>query len=202
MRLTAGSQIGIEVLPQMLAEFSRRHPRIELELSISSRTEDLLHRDADIAIRLSRPTQKTLIARRVGKARIGLCAHRSYIEAYGMPRSLNDLAHHRLIGFDRDIHQLRSFGGVAAKLRRQDFAFRSDSVTAQLALLRAGVGIAACHTHLAQRDRELTPVLATQLRFEREVWLVMHADLRKIRRVRSLFDHLQRELTRYLTGAG
>jgi DNA-binding transcriptional LysR family regulator len=197
VRLTVGAQIGIEVLPQMLTDFSRQHPQIKFELSISSRAEDLLHRDADIAIRMSRPTQKALVARRVGKVMIGLYVHRSYVEIYDVPRSESALTQHRLIGFDRDMHLLRSFGGVAATLRREDFAFRTDSVTAQLALLRAGMGIGACHAHLAQSDSELIPVLAKQLRFEREVWLVLHADLKKTRRVRLLFDHLQRELTQY-----
>jgi DNA-binding transcriptional LysR family regulator len=198
VRLTVGAQMGIEVLPQLLTSFSRQHPQIELELSISSHTEDLLHRDADIAIRMSRPTQKALIARRVGGLRIGLYAHRSYIGIYGLPRVQADLAQHRLIGFDRDIHLLRAFGAIAEKSRRDDFAFRTDNVSAQLALLRAGIGIGACHAHLAQRESALIAVLGTQLKFDREVWLVMHADLKKTRSTRLLFDHLQRELTQYL----
>ncbi len=201
VRLTVGSQIGIEVLPQMLTSFSRRHPRIELELSISSRSEDLLHRDADIAIRLSRPVQKSLVARRVGKVLIGLYAHRDYLEHYGMPRTMSDLSRHRLIGFDRDIHLLRSFGGIAANLQREDFAFRSDSVAAQLGLLRAGIGIGACHAHVAREAPELRPVLALHVSFEKEVWLVMHSDLKGFRRVRVLFDYLQREMNRYLAPA-
>ena len=199
VRLTSGAQIGIEVLPQLLASFSRRHPRIELELSISSRTEDLLHRDADIAIRASRPSQKALIARRVGQPSIGLFAHRSYIDTCGAPASTSDLAQHRLIGFDRDVHILRSFGGLAEKLRREEFSFRTDNVIAQLALLRAGASIAACQTQLAQRNPELVQILSKEVKFEREVWIVMHADLKKTRRVQLLFDHLQRKLTSYFS---
>ncbi len=198
VRLTTGAQIGIEVLPKILTAFARRHPQIEIELSITSRTEDLLQRDADIAIRMSRPTQKALVARRLGKVCIGLFAHRGYISAHGLPQSPAELARHRLIGFDQDVYILKSFGGIAAQLRREDFAFRTDNVTAQVALLRAGTGIGACHTGLAEGDTDLVPVLPEQIRFEREVWLVMHTDLRRVRRVRFLYDHLQRELKKCL----
>jgi DNA-binding transcriptional LysR family regulator len=103
-----------------------------------------------------------------------------------------------LIGFDEDVSILKSFGGIAAQMTRENFAFRTDNVTAQLALLRAGAGIGACHTEVAAGDADLVPVLPKQVRFEREVWLVMHADLRKVRRVRSLYDHLRNELKKRL----
>jgi DNA-binding transcriptional LysR family regulator len=198
VRLTTGAQIGLEVLPKMLADFSHQHPRIELELSISSQKEDLLNRDADIAIRMSRPSQQALVARRVGKVRIALFARRSYLAMYGAPQSKSELARHRLIGFDKNTEILKSFAGPSATMRREDFAFRTDNVTAQLALLRAGIGIAACHTHVAQRDSELIPVLPDHVSFEREIWLAMHADLKRARHVRLLFDHLQRQMTDYL----
>jgi DNA-binding transcriptional LysR family regulator len=198
VRLTTGAQLGIEVMPKMLAEFSRRHPRIELELSISTRPEDLLHRSADIAVRVTRPTQKALIVRRLGSATVGLFAHRNYVEAYGVPRSVADLARHHVIGFDREMHILRAFGGLAAGVGRKNFAFRTDNVTAQLALLRAGAGIAACHADVAKGYAGMIPILPREVAFQRQIWLVMHADLKKTRRVRLLFDHLQRELTRHL----
>lgn len=199
VRLTAGAQIGIEVLPEMLARFSHQHPRIQLELSITSVAEDLLNRDADIALRMMRPTQQALITRRVGKISIGLFARRSYLATYGVPHSPSDLGRHRLIGFDRNTQVLRSFLGKTSKMSRDDFAFRTDNVTAQLALLRAGIGIAACHSHLMKRDPELVAVLPKHVKFEREIWIAMHADLKRTHRVKLLFDHLQRELTDYFS---
>ncbi len=160
VRLTAGEHVGLEVLPPILAEFARNHPRIELELSLSNRNEDLLRRDADIAVRMARPSQKALIARRIGSVKIGLFAHRSYVEAHGLPRTPSDFSHHRLIGFDRDMHVLRTTGGAAAKLRREDFAVRTDNIAAQIAMLRAGLGITACQVNVARRDPNLVPVLA------------------------------------------
>jgi DNA-binding transcriptional LysR family regulator len=202
VRLTAGEHVGLEVLPPILAEFARDHPRIELELSLSNRNEDLLRRDADIAVRMARPSQKALIARRIGSVKIGLFAHRSYVEAHGLPRTPSDFVHHRLIGFDRDMHVLRTTGGAAAKLRREDFAVRTDNIAAQIAMLRAGLGITACQINVARRDPNLMPVLAKDVSFQRELWLVTHPDLKGVRRIRALFDHLARRLKQYVDHKG
>jgi DNA-binding transcriptional LysR family regulator len=202
VRLTAGEHVGLEVLPPILAQFAREHPRIELELSLSNRNEDILRRDADIAVRMARPSQKALIARRIGSVRIGLFAHRSYVEAHGLPRTPSDFSHHRLIGFDRDMHVLRTTGDAAARLRREDFAVRTDNIAAQIAMLRAGLGITACQVNVARRDPNLVPVLAKDMSFQREVWLVTHPDLKGVRRIRLLFDHLAQGLKLYVNHKG
>ncbi len=202
VRLTAGEHVGLEVLPPILAEFARDHPKIELELSLSNRNEDILRRDADIAVRMARPSQKALIARRIGSVKIGLFAHRTYVDAHGLPHTPSDFSHHRLIGFDRDMHVLRTTGGAASRLRREDFAFRTDSIAAQTAMLRAGIGITACQVNVARRDPNLVPILAKEITFQREVWLVTHPDLKSVTRVRLLFDHLARRLKQYVDHKG
>jgi DNA-binding transcriptional LysR family regulator len=198
VRLTAGEHVGLEVLPPILFGFARDHPGIALELSLSNRNEDLVQRDADIAIRMARPTRSRLIARRIGAVKLGLFAHRRYVEIRGLPRSAEELAQHRQIGFDRDLHVLRTAGGAAAAMRQADFDIRTDNVAAQTALLRAGLGITVCHLNVARRDRDLVPVPIKQFIFEREMWLLTHPDLQRTRRIRLLFDHLADGLTRYV----
>ena len=130
--------------------------------------------------------------------RIGLFAHRSYVEARGLPGSIADLAHHRLIGFDRDDTSFRAVGKTGFKIARDMFGFRSDSDPAQLAALRAGIGILGCQTAIAAQDSELVPVLPGQVSFRMEIWLAMHEDLRATKRVRLLFDHLAKGLKDYM----
>ena len=197
VRLTASEVVGAEVLPPLLAEFRERYPQVTIEMALTNRTEDLLRREADIAIRMLRPTQQALIARRVGRVPIALYAHRSYVEKHGLPQGVSDLLQHPIIGFDRDASSMRSVGGAALALTRDMFAFRCDSDLAQLAALRAGFGIAGCQVGLAMRDNSLVPVLHDVLRFELEMWLAMHEDLRTSRRVRLLFDHLAAGLAAY-----
>jgi DNA-binding transcriptional LysR family regulator len=198
VRITASEIIGCEVLPEILAGFRSAHPTIDVELVLSNRTEDLLRRDADIAVRMMRPTQSQLVTRKIGAVGLGLYAHRRYAGANNLPQNVEELAQHCLIGFDRDDHSFRSAAPQTLPITRHMFGFRCDSDLAQLAALRAGVGIGGCQENIARRDAGLVRVLPNALRFELEIWLAMHEDLRTTRRIRLLFDHLADGLAHYL----
>src|SRR5438876_1235296 len=75
VRITASEMIGTEVLPAILTAFREQHPRIDVEVVISNRSQDLLRRDADLAVRMVKPTQSALLARKLGVVRLGLHAH-------------------------------------------------------------------------------------------------------------------------------
>ena len=105
---------------------------------------------------------------------------------------------HRLIGFDRDDATFRSAGAFAKALTREDFGFRCDSDLAQLAALRAGVGIGGCQDAIARRTPDLVPVLPNAFQMALDVWLVMHRDLKSEPRVRLMFDWLAAGLTDYV----
>lgn len=197
VRITASEIIGGVVLPPILAAFRARHPGVVIELVLTNRNEDLLRRDADIAVRMVRPAQSALVARRIGVVGIGLYAHRRYAETYGLPATLEDLAGHPVIGFDRDDTVLRSVS-QRPLITRETFAFRTDSDLAQLAALRAGVGIGGCQTGIAAEDPDLVPVLPDAIRFELEMWLAMHEDLKAVVRVRLMFEHLVAALGQYV----
>lgn len=200
VRVTASEVIGCEVLPPILAAFHVEHPGIAIELALTNRNEDLARRDADIAVRMVRPTQSGLVARKIGASRIGLYAHRDYLARFGEPRSFADLASHCVIGFDRDNRSFRGAGDFAQRLTREDFGFRCDNDLAQLAALRAGFGIGGCQANIARRTPELVAVLPNAIQYALEVWLVMHENLKTTRRVRLLFDHFAAGLTDYVKG--
>jgi DNA-binding transcriptional LysR family regulator len=77
-------------------------------LASSNRIENLLRRDADIAVRMQRPEQDVLVARRIGNIELGFHAHRDYVQRNGMPRTWQELAQHALIGIDRESARTRS----------------------------------------------------------------------------------------------
>jgi DNA-binding transcriptional LysR family regulator len=201
VRVTASEVVGCEVLPAIFAAFRAENPGIAIELALTNRNEDLSRRDADIAVRMVRPTQSALVARRLGASRIGLFAHRGYLAKFGAPSSLADLASHRLIGFDRDDRSFRAAGPIAAHLSPESFGFRCDSDLAQLAALRAGVGIGGCQENIARRSPELSRVLPDLFSHALEIWLVMHEDMKATPRLRLLFDHLAAGLVDFLRGA-
>jgi DNA-binding transcriptional LysR family regulator len=197
VRLAAPDVVGVEVLPRILSEFRYQYPNTVIELSVSNQMADLLRRDADIAVRMVRPKQKALLAKRAGKIVLGFYAHRRYLERYGYPERLEDLAHHTLIGFDRVAPAADFLAAVPIPVTRELFAFRCDNDLALLAALRAGFGVGICHTGIARRDPELLPLLSKQFKVELEIWIVMHNELKRISRMRLMFDHLALNLAQY-----
>jgi DNA-binding transcriptional LysR family regulator len=200
VRLAASEVVGGEILPPLLADFAEDHPGIAVELVLDNRAEDLLRREADVAVRMFRPTQGALIARRIADVPVGLYAHRDYIARHGRPETLDDLREHRLIGPDTNRMQLAMLEELALEAGRETFRYRTDSDLAQHALLRAGAGIGGMQHHLAARDPNLVPVLVDQLTLPLEMWLVMHEDLKASRRVRLLYEFLAKALTESVRG--
>lgn len=196
VRVTASEMVGVEVLPPALATFREAHPHIDIELVLSNRTADLLRREADIAVRMVKPTQQMLVTRKIGVVHIGLHAHPRYLQRRGTPRSLEAVRTHPLVGFD-SAASVRNLPPTPFPITRDVFAFRSDSDVAQYAALKAGFGLGFCQDPLGKRDG-LVPLVRDLLGFDLGVWLVMHKDMKSNRRVRLLFDHLDAYLDDYL----
>lgn len=190
VRITASEVVGAEVLPSILADLHDDYPQLVIELVLSNRVDDLLRRAADIAVRMVRPEQAALVARHVGKVRGGLYAHRRYVDKHGLPKSVEDLAGHAIVGFDTHLPAVAGIDAFAARYNRDLFAFRSDSDLAQIAMVRAGLGIGGIQHGIARRDKDLVPVLPRTISFSLEMWLAMHEDQRANRRLRLVFDRL------------
>ena len=190
VRISASEVIGIEVLPHALAGLRHEHPLLKIELVPTNRLQDLLQREADIAIRMTPPRQQALVARRVGSIELGLFAHADYLERHGTPATLAGLKQHALIGFDRETPFLRAATARFPFLDRDAFALCSDSDVAQLAMIRAGCGIGACQAALAARDANLVRVLPDAFSFPLEAWVPMHGGLVGRGRCKVAFDAL------------
>jgi DNA-binding transcriptional LysR family regulator len=198
VRISASDIVGAEVLPAILADFRGKHPRVEIELGLTNQTVDLLRRDADIAVRMVKPEQKALIARKAGALTLCFHATRGYVDKHGVPNNLDELRQHTIIGYDKAVPPQRILDSLPLKVTRDLFAFRCDNDLAQLAAIRAGVGIGACQLGIARRDPTLVPVLQDQLRFQLELWVVMHENLRKVLKIQLMFDHLVTELSKFV----
>jgi len=196
VRVTASEMIGGEVLPAVLTAFREAHPRVIVELVLSNRSEDLLRREADIAVRMVRPSQAALYARKVGVVHLGFHAHPRYLKAQGTPKTLAELREHPLIGFDKT-PTVRRLEGLDFPISRELFTFRCDNDLAQYSLLRAGFGIGVCQLGLGRRDK-LVHLLPGAFNYALDTWVVMHEDLKSSRRMRLMFDHLIDHLRAYI----
>ena len=91
-------------------------------------------------------------------------------------------------------------GSIALQLRPESFGFRCDNDLAQLAALRAGVGIGGAQENIARRTPELVRLFAKVWSMSLEVWLVMHEDVSATPRIRRLYEHLAGGLSAYVAG--
>ncbi|MES3023981.1 MAG: LysR family transcriptional regulator [Pseudomonadota bacterium] len=187
VRVTAGEMVGCELLPPILARLRHDYPELKIELALSNRMQDLLRREADIAVRLQRPEQEGLVARRVGAIELGLHAHADYLARRGTPASLAQLREHSLIGFDHETAFIRTLKHQLGDLKRDDFALRADSELAQLAAMRAGCGIGICEAGLAAREPKLVRLLPDLFSVKLDAWVAMHDDLRESKRCSVVF---------------
>lgn len=198
VRVSASEVVGVEVLPPILTQLRQTHPHLKVELVLTNRLSDLLQLEADIAVRMVRPSQEQLLARRIGLIEVGLHARDDYLQQHGLPLQIQDLAGHSVIGFDQENAFIRS---MATKgFERSAFALSSDSDLAQLALIRAGAGIGGCQVQLAKRDPRLRRVLPDGFSIKLDTWVTMHEDLRNSPRCRVMFDALVEGLQRYVQG--
>ncbi len=202
VRITSSELMGVEVLPAILAPLADLHPGLQIELAPTRATEDLLRREADIAVRMTRPSQLDLVARKVGRVRLGFYAHERWLSRQVEPHTLSDLARSgAMIGYDRDPAMLRLLRSAGLEVEPTAFVFRCDSDLAQLAALRAGMGVGVCHDLIARGDPALRRVLP-DVGYTLEVWLAATPSLRSTARVAATFEALASGLTGLLDRQG
>jgi DNA-binding transcriptional LysR family regulator len=200
VRLSVSDFIGVAVLPAMLARLRQRHPALILEIEMSNLAANLLEQEVDMAVHMTPPRQAALVARKVPAIALGFYAHVDYLAARGTPGTLEDLNHHDLIGPDRSAMDLDVIAQLLPGLDRKRFTLRMDSHPAQLAALRAGLGIGVIQRAIGDRDPTLLAVLPEFDIGALETWIVIHEDLRDIPRIRAVFEHLVAEFDVYGKG--
>jgi DNA-binding transcriptional LysR family regulator len=189
VRISASDVVGVEHLLPILAQLRRDYPALVVELTLSDRVDDLLAREADIAVRMTEAKQTALLVRRLAPVELGFHAHCRYLDRRGTPATMADLAAHDMIGYDAETPALRVMSQQLAPLDRHGFALRTDSNLAQLAAIRAGFGIGLCQVGVAQRDPALVRVLPA-VAMPLPLCIVMHEDLKTSARCRAVFDAL------------
>ncbi len=197
VRITASTVIAHYVLPPLLRELRRAFPTIALEIAPSNSVENLLLREADIAVRMFRPTQLELITRKLGEFPIVCCAHRSYLDWRGTPRRAEDLRAHDLIGFDRSETIISGARALGFDLRRADFRLRTDSQTGMWELMKAGLGIGFAQLNLVRETPGMVELLPGLRPPALEMWLTTHRELFTSRRIRAIYDRLAEGLHAY-----
>lgn len=197
VRISASEVIGIEILPPILSRLMIDNPGLKIELSLSNELADLLRRDADIAVRMTEPTQDALIVKRIGGIELGLHGHESYLARRGTPKTIADLKTHTIIGYDTETPAIRAMRKRIPALDGIDFTFACDSDLAQRRAVVAGLGIGFSQVKLAQAETGLKRVLP-DVSLNLSTFVVMHENLKTTPRCRATFDALVAGLQAYV----
>ena len=200
VRVTSTQLLGVEVLPSLLGDMLKSQPQLTVELSVSNRLEDLALQEADVAVRINRPTEAAVVTRHVGNLRVGLYGTPDLIKHRGLPRCAGALSDYPVIGPDRNLKEQDFFHERGFVCTGENVVIRTDNHLAQFAALRAGLGIGVCSSQLARRYG-LVRVLPEHVDFPIEVWTAMHQDLKRMRRVAVVFQALSGSLSDFLAGA-
>ena len=190
VRITTSEVAAVWLLPPVLAALQEAEPDIQVELVASNALSNLLRREADIAVRMVRPVQQSLVARKLGDIPIVAAAHRNYLARAGSPREPADLLKHRLIGFDRDDSMQRGFTALGLPVTREHFALRTDSQVAYGQLLASGAGIGFVARYNLAHWPGVVPLLPMLKIPPLPCWLAVHREIRGNPLVRRVYDFL------------
>jgi len=175
---------------EVLATCRKAHPEIDFDIKVDMAVADLHRRQADIALRMVRPTQSRLIARKIGEMDWGFFASTAYLKQFGVPRRLEDFREHPLVVPDETLARYMQPLTAALAPYADRIAFRSNNGAALLAATRASYGIGFHSLLLAHTAPELTRVLPDLTPARTEIWLVAHEDLHRNAGIRAVFDFL------------
>lgn len=189
LRLSSADWFGTHVLPPVLDEFSRRYPKVQLELLTGPRLFDLSRREADLVFRIVPFDQPDIVQRRVMLMPYGVYA------AEALPDPLADEGSGAgLIVMDTAKNAFPDVGWLQRKLPRARIALRSNSRVVQAQMCARGLGIAVLPRLVGDATPGLRVLDLGEAPPSRDIWMGYHRDLRRLARLRALVEVAARQL--------
>lgn len=194
VRITASNVISHYTLPSIIAEIRAAEPDIEIELAPTDAIENLLYREADIAVRMVRPTQLDVITQHIGDIRLGLFATQVFLDAHGRPKTPADLMNFSMVGYDRADQIVEGFRAMGLDVDRDFFKVRCDHQAVYVELVKAGAGLGFMQLRIGRSSPDLVQVLPDLPLPTLPIWLAAPEALRSNPRIRRVFDLLAKGL--------
>lgn len=199
LRVTASETMGFRLLTDEIAAFRKEHPGILVELAVDNRVYDLSRREADVALRATRPTQGDLFGRKLDDIRWAIFGSAAYLKAHPDAVTLKTLPRHQVIGWAEQAAPTKAALWIAAHVPPEAIGYRSSGLINQFMAARAGIGLAVLPTYLAAADPALKRVLGPLKDLMTDLWLVTHRSLKDTARVRAFMSIVGEGLKRKLS---
>jgi DNA-binding transcriptional LysR family regulator len=191
IRVTGGDGLLAALLAPTLGELLARNPGLRVELLGDARHFDLARREADVGLRLRRPTERGLVSRRLGSVPFRLFASDGYLARRGRPTKADDLAQHDIIAYAASLDRTPPMAWLLAHTRSAP-RVRCTLTATVAAACAAGAGIAIAMPQAMAGVPGVSEVLPRAPIPTRDLWAVIHADLRSNPRVRAVLDWASR----------
>jgi DNA-binding transcriptional LysR family regulator len=196
--ITASELLSSFMLPRMIKTLREVEPGIDIEIYSTNEVRDLNRREADIAIRSSRPTQPDLIAKKLCSFQGHLYAAKSYLRQLSDSPSIDELNKANFIDTEKPGRLMTLLNSQGFNLTRQNFPVISNSHIVQWELVKQGVAISATVEEIGDNEPLVERVVTANLPLITiDLWLVAHNELRTNRRIRRVFDFLVSEFSDY-----
>lgn len=197
VRITASLYMAHYILPPVIADLRHRMPEIAIDVVASDASENLLFREADIAVRMYRPGQLDMVALHLGDIELGLFGSVDYLARISLPDDTAEIMTTcDIVGYDRNEEIIRGFRKAGFPATRDFFPTRCDNQTVYWELVRAGCGLGFGHRKTGNADPALCEVVLDIDIPVLEVWLTAHEALRHVPRVDAVWQVLARRLAR------
>ena len=190
VRIGAPEGFGSYFLAPRLAALADAHPELEIELVAIPGVLSLSKREADIAVALSRPREGRLLARKLTDYSLSLYGAPSYLETRPLLETRADMSAHRFIGYIEDLLYAPELDYMDAPDAEIAVQLRSSNLIAQLRAACSGAGLCVLPDFIAASEPGLVRVLPGQVGLTRSFWLLTHADLKGLARVRAVADFI------------
>jgi DNA-binding transcriptional LysR family regulator len=206
IRVTCPEPMGYRISQSGLIErFHQRHPKLRVELVLADRFLDISKGEADVAIRSGESGDQQLVGRKIAVAEWALYASRDYIRRHGQPRSVEEIAGHSVVAFDKALSQHRAYEWIDKVAPNAKVAARNDSVLGALRSVQSGAGIAPLPIVLAEEETDLVYIFGPINEVTRDWRLLTRPELRQTPRIAAFFEFMSGEiavLRRILTEPG
>ena len=189
LRVTSSETLAYSVLTVELARFRQAHPGIVVELVIDNRVLSLSRREADIALRVTRPKEPDLFGRKLADVAWTLYAAPPLLAAHGPVDVTEPMTDRPFIGWGAEVTGIAAADWLNERVDPAQIVYRASSLINQFTAAKAGIGFAVLPCYLGDIDPGLVRALEHPVaELTRELWIVTHSDLRKTARVRAFFD--------------
>jgi len=202
VRITAPVGVSLWLLPPIIADMRKAAPEIQIELVPNDASDNLLFREADIAVRMYRPTQLDLVARQLGEMRLGLYGARHFVEAREMPQDVEGLLEVGMVGHDREERIILGLREQGFAVDRHSFDTRCDDQGVYWELVRAGCGLGFAPCRKGDADPDMVCLMRGPPVPSLPMWLAAHEEMRQTPRVARVWDMLAEALPPLLDPVG